>query len=79
MGTILRLAEEVLGARRDRLSRRHPPSAAFRLRWRAGVSDDDEWTPDDVASMIANPFYAINIYEGLALPHEPLISDLSSA
>jgi hypothetical protein len=39
------------------------------------MSDDDEWTPGDVASMIANPFYAINIDEGLAVPHEPLISE----
>jgi len=39
------------------------------------MSDDDEWTPGDVTSMIANPFYAINIDEGLALPHEPLISE----
>ena len=33
------------------------------------------WTPGDVANMVANPFYAINIDEGLALPHEPLISE----
>jgi hypothetical protein len=26
-----------------------------------GMSDDDKWTPHDVTSMIANPFYAINI------------------
>jgi len=39
------------------------------------MSDDDEWTPGDVTSMIANPFYAINIDEGLAVPHEPLISE----
>jgi hypothetical protein len=36
---------------------------------------DDEWTLGDVTSMIANPFYAINIDEGLAVPHEPLISE----
>jgi len=41
----------------------------------AGMSDDHEWTPGDVTSMIANPFYAINIDEGLAVPHEPLISE----
>jgi hypothetical protein len=39
------------------------------------MADDDEWTPGDVTSMIANPFYAINIDEGLAVPHEPLISE----
>ena len=27
------------------------------------------------AAMVANPFYAINLDEGLALPHEPLISE----
>ena len=41
----------------------------------ASMSDDDEWTPGDVTGMIANPFYAINIDEGLAVPHEPLISE----
>ena len=40
-----------------------------------GMSDDVQWTPGDVTSMIANPFYAINIDEGLVLPHEPLISE----
>lgn len=40
-----------------------------------GMSDDDEWNPGDVTSMIANPFYAINIDEGLAVPHEPLIGE----
>jgi len=39
----------------------------------AALSDNDEWTPGDITGMIANPFYAINIDEGLALPHEPLI------
>ncbi len=38
-----------------------------------GMADQEDWTPGDVASMVANPFYAINIDEGLALPHEPLI------
>ncbi len=39
-----------------------------------GMADQEDWTPGDVASMVANPFYAITIDEGLALPHEPLIS-----
>ena len=39
------------------------------------MPDNDEWTPGDITGMIANPFYAINIDEGLALPHEPLISE----
>ena len=39
------------------------------------MADDDEWTPGDVTGMIANPFYAISIDEGLAVPHEPLISE----
>jgi hypothetical protein len=42
----------------------------------AGMSaDGEQWTPGDVASMIANPFYAVNIDEGLVLPHKPLISE----
>ena len=41
----------------------------------SGMADHEDWTPGDVASMVANPFYAINIDEGLALPHEPLISE----
>ena len=41
----------------------------------SGMADQEDWTPGDVASMVANPFYAINIDEGLALPHEPLISE----
>ena len=40
-----------------------------------GMADQEDWTPGDVASMVANPFYAINIDEGLALSHEPLISE----
>ncbi len=40
-----------------------------------GMADHEDWTPGDVASMVANPFYAITIDEGLALPHEPLISE----
>ncbi len=39
------------------------------------AADEGEWSPDDIAGMIANPFYAINIDDGLALPHEPLISE----
>jgi hypothetical protein len=39
------------------------------------MADQEDWTPSDVASMVANPFYAINVDEGLALPHEPLISE----
>jgi hypothetical protein len=38
------------------------------------MANQEDWTPGDVASMVANPFYAINIDKGLALPHEPLIS-----
>jgi hypothetical protein len=41
----------------------------------ASMAGRDEWTPGDVASMIANPFYAITIDEGLTLPHEPMISE----
>ena len=40
-----------------------------------GMADHEDWAPGDVAAMVANPFYAINIDEGLALPHEPLISE----
>ncbi len=32
------------------------------------MADQEDWTSGDVASMVANPFYA-------ALPHEPLISE----
>ena len=39
------------------------------------MADQDDWTPGDVTSMIANPFYAITIDEGLTLPHEPMISE----
>ncbi len=39
------------------------------------MADHEDWTPGDVASMVANPFYAINLDEGLALPHQPLISE----
>jgi hypothetical protein len=43
--------------------------------YRGGMADHEDWAPGDVAAMVANPFYAINIDEGLALPHEPLISE----
>jgi hypothetical protein len=36
---------------------------------------NDEWTPADITGMVANPFYAIEIDEALAIPHEPLISE----
>jgi hypothetical protein len=39
------------------------------------MADQDDWTPGDVAGMVANPFYAINIDQGLAIPHEPMISE----
>ncbi|WP_309114635.1 hypothetical protein [Saccharothrix sp.] len=35
----------------------------------------EEWTPGDVAAMIANPFYAIEIDPMLAQPHQPMISE----
>src|SRR6266568_6245082 len=39
------------------------------------VTDHEDWTPGDVVAIAANPFYAINIDEGLALPHEPMLSE----
>ena len=39
------------------------------------MADQDDLTPGDITGMIANPFYAITIDEGLALPHEPMISE----
>lgn len=39
------------------------------------MADHGNLTPGDVAAMTANPFYAITIDEGLALPHEPMISE----
>jgi hypothetical protein len=39
------------------------------------VSREDDWTPGDVAAMIANPFYAINFDEGLAVTHETILSE----
>jgi hypothetical protein len=35
----------------------------------------DDWTAGDITGIVANPFYAINIEQGLALPHEPMISE----
>jgi hypothetical protein len=39
------------------------------------MPDSQDWTPGEIAGLTANPFYAINIDEGLAMPHEPLISE----
>jgi hypothetical protein len=39
------------------------------------MADREDWTAGDVPSMIANPFYAITIDEGLCLHHEPMISE----
>jgi len=39
------------------------------------MADDHSWTSGDITGMIANPFYAITIDEGLTLPHEPMISE----
>lgn len=39
------------------------------------MADHDDWTPGDIASMIANPFYAITIDAELTRPHDPLISE----
>ncbi len=39
------------------------------------AADEGDWAPGDIAGMIANPFYAINIDDGLTMPHEPLISE----
>ncbi|SCE95880.1 hypothetical protein GA0074695_2462 [Micromonospora viridifaciens] len=36
---------------------------------------DGEWTPGDVAAMIGNPFYAVNIDPDLAVAHDPIISE----
>jgi hypothetical protein len=41
----------------------------------ASMADREGWTAGDVTGMIANPFYAITIDEGLCLPHEPMISE----
>jgi uncharacterized protein YecA (UPF0149 family) len=34
-----------------------------------------DWTPGDLAAVLGNPFYAINIDPSLARPHEPLVSE----
>ena len=39
------------------------------------MADHNDWTPGDITSMVASPFYAITIDEGLTLPHEPMISE----
>jgi hypothetical protein len=39
------------------------------------VDDQGDWTAGDITAMIANPFYAITSDEGLAQPHEPMISE----
>ena len=49
--------------------------AVMTKRYGGGMADQEDWTPGDVASMVANPFYAINIDKGLALLHEPFISE----
>ncbi|MFE9658052.1 hypothetical protein [Micromonospora sp. NPDC006431] len=36
---------------------------------------DGDWTPGDVAAMIGNPFYAVNIDPDLAVAHDPIISE----
>ena len=36
---------------------------------------DGEWTPGDVAAMIGNPFYAVNIDLDLAVAHDLIISE----
>ncbi len=41
----------------------------------ASMADHDNWTPGDTTDVIANPFYAITIDEGLTLSHEPMISE----
>lgn len=37
--------------------------------------DGSSWVPSDIARMLMNPFYAIDIDQNLALPHEPLVSE----
>jgi hypothetical protein len=39
------------------------------------MGNQNDWTPGDIAGMIADPFYAINFDDELALPHEPMISE----
>ena len=37
--------------------------------------DGSSWVPSDIARMLMNPFYAIDIDPSLTLPHEPLVSE----
>jgi hypothetical protein len=37
--------------------------------------DGSSWVLSDIARMLMNPFYAIDIDPNLALPHEPLLSE----
>jgi len=48
---------------------------SFTFWYGTSMADQDGWTPGDVTGIAANPFYAINIDQGLALPHEPMISE----
>jgi hypothetical protein len=35
----------------------------------------DDRTAGDITGIVADPFYAINIDQGLALPHEPMMGE----
>ncbi|MGW6698751.1 hypothetical protein [Nocardia sp. NPDC055049] len=37
--------------------------------------DGSKWVPDDIARLMINPIYAIEIAEDLAFPHEPMFSE----
>ncbi|MFE2530007.1 hypothetical protein ACFXEL_37930 [Streptomyces sp. NPDC059382] len=37
--------------------------------------EDGQWTPEQVAGIMINPFSAIEIHPSLAIPHTPLISE----
>ncbi|MGW5353739.1 hypothetical protein ACWERV_24895 [Streptomyces sp. NPDC004031] len=37
--------------------------------------EDGTWTPEMVAGLLINPFSAVQIAPGLAVPHEPIISE----
>ena len=39
-----------------------------------GAPARGQWTEEDVARMIVNPFYAITIDQTLCLDHEPLVT-----
>ena len=48
--------------------------------WAGGAADApagvaDEWTPGDLSAVLSNPFYAIDIDPGLAVPHEKVLSE----